>query len=109
MTPTNPMQQADLERIESAIVRLRARILALAFGAVGGAAVAIATASLLIRGGENVGQHLRLLNNYFPGYDVTWPGVFLGGFYGALLGAFLGYAVAWVYNRVARRNGRELV
>lgn len=91
--------------IEAAVVRMRARIMAVVFGMVGGTGIFVATAWLLIRGGPRVGQHLSLLGNYFPGYTVTWPGALLGFAYGALAGAVLGYAVAWVYNRIAdRRN-----
>ena len=87
--------------LEAAVVRMRARIMAVVFGMVGGVGVFVATAWLLLQGGQQVGLHLRLLNNYFPGYDVTWPGAFLGFFYGALVGAVLGFTIAWVYNRVA--------
>jgi len=67
----------------------------------GGTGLFVATAWLLVRGGENVGQHLSLLNNYFPGYAVTWPGALLGFVYGAGVGALLGWTIASIYNRVA--------
>ena len=54
------MTLREEELIQAAVVRLRARILALVFGLIGGTGIFVATASLLIRGGENVGQHLRL-------------------------------------------------
>ena len=41
---------------------------------------------------ESVGQHLGLLSIYFPGYDVTWGGAFLGFIYGF----FVGYATNWL-------------
>ena len=85
---------------------MRARIMAVVFGMVGGTGVFLATAWLLVRGGIAVGLHLRLLGNYFPGYTVSWGGAFLGFLYGASTGAVLGYAVAWVYNRIVdRRHG----
>ncbi len=87
--------------IQNAVVRMRARIMAVVFGMVGGVGLFAATAWLLIRGGKQVGKTLSLLGNYFPGYDVTWPGAFLGLLYGALAGAAVGWAVAWIYNRVA--------
>lgn len=91
--------------IEAAVVRMRARIMALVFGMLGGTGIFVATAWLLIRGGSRVGLHLGLLSNYFPGYSVTWPGAFIGFFYGALAGAVLGYVFAWLYNRIAERRG----
>ena len=54
--------------------------------------------------GHDVGRHLRLLSNFFPGYSVTWPGAFIGFFYGALAGVIIGWSVAWVYNRVAEKR-----
>ena len=90
--------------IESAVVRMRARIMAVVFGMLCGTGLFLATAWLVIQGGENVGQHLGLLGNYFPGYTVTWPGAFLGFFYGALSGGALGFALAWIYNRVVDRR-----
>jgi hypothetical protein len=87
--------------VRAAIVRLRARVMAVVFGWVGGSGLFLATAWLLVRGGPNVGQHLGLLGNYFPGYSVTWPGALLGFLYGAGVGALLGWTVASIYNRVA--------
>lgn len=101
------MTASELELIRAGILRLRTRILALVFGLCGGTGIFFATAALLIRGGENVGQHLRLLNVYLPGYEVTWPGAFIGFMYGALYGAILGFTLAWIYNRLADRRGRS--
>ncbi len=93
--------------IRPAIARLRASVMAVAFGVFCGFGLFVATAWLVVRGGVEfegekvVGPHLGLLANYFPGYTVTWPGAFVGLVYGALTGAVLGYLVAWVYNFVA--------
>ena len=64
----------------------------------------VATAWLLIKGGENVGATLGLLGNYLPGYAVTWPGAVVGRLYGAAIGAAMGWTLARVYNRLARRR-----
>jgi hypothetical protein len=100
----------DIERRElfRAIARLRAWVMAVVFGCASGVLVFVATVWLLIRGGRVVGPHLALLANYFPGYQVTWPGAFIGGLWGTLWGALAGWSVAWIYNMVVavRRNGR---
>jgi hypothetical protein len=98
----------EQELVQAAIVRLRARVMAVVFGWVGGCGLFVATAWLLLRGGPNVGQHLSLLRNYFPGYSVTWPGALLGFLYGAAAGAALGWTIAVVYNRCVawRSSGR---
>jgi hypothetical protein len=90
--------------IRGAVVRMRARIMAVVFGMVGGTGIFAATAWLLVRGGKNVGEHLGLLRHFFPGYSVTWLGAFVGFFWGALVGASLGWAVAWIYNQVVERR-----
>jgi hypothetical protein len=95
------LEGRERELVRTAIVRLRARVMALVFGWVGGCGLFVATAWLLVRDGPNVGQHLSLLRNYFPGYSVTWPGALLGFCYGAGVGALLGWTIASIYNRVA--------
>jgi hypothetical protein len=93
------------ELLRIAVVRLRSRVLAMVFGVLGGTALFVATAWLLVRGGPNVGEHLGLLSNYLPGYSVTWPGAFLAFVYGVLIGAVVGWSVAQVYNRVSEYRG----
>jgi len=98
----------DLELLAVAVARLRAGIMALVFAVFGGVGLFVATAWLLVRGGPNVGQHLGLLSNYFPGYSVSWQGSVLGLVYGALTGGVLGASLAWIYNRLAQwRAARE--
>jgi hypothetical protein len=100
----HPVTPAELTLIETAVARLRAGILAIVFGMVGGAGLFVATAWLLIKGGVNVGVTLGLLGNYLPGYAVTWPGAVVGLLYGAAIGAAMGWTLARVYNRLARRR-----
>lgn len=97
----------ERELIERAVARLRASIMALTFAGVGGCGLFLATAWLLVRGGPNVGQHLNLLGIYFPGYSVSWTGAFVGLVWGATTGAALGGLLAWLYNRLAFRDGRR--
>ena len=97
------MSDAEKARVEAAIVRLRARVMAVVFGLMGGVGLLVATLWLVIRGGPNVGQHLGLLANYFPGYQVSWLGGFIGFGYGALYGAVIGWSIASIYNRIAQR------
>ena len=100
------------ELVLEAVARLRAGIVALVFGLTGGVLVFVATIGRVIQGGPEVGPHLGLLRNYFPGYTVTWPGALLGFLYGAITGGAGGGSVAWIYTRVAlarrlRRNARD--
>jgi hypothetical protein len=90
--------------IRGAVVRMRARIMSIVFGMVGGTIIFVATAWLLLRGGSNVGEHLGLLRHFFPGYSVSWLGALVGLFWGALSGGAIGWAVAWIYNQVVERR-----
>jgi len=62
-----------------------------------------ATAVLLLKGpvgGQEIGPHLGLIANFFPGYTVTWPGSAVGLVYGFLLGLLLGGSVGIFWNLV---------
>lgn len=105
MTTETRDLRAEDQLLKVAVVRLRSRVLAMVSGMLGGTSLFVATAWLLVRGGHDVGLHLGLLNNYLPGYTVSWPGAFLGFFYGALIGGILGWLVAQIYNRVSEYRG----
>ncbi len=104
MTDGKNSEAVERQLVGAAIVRLRARVMAFVFAAVCGVGLFVATIWLVVRGGENVGYHLGLLSNYFPGYRVTVPGAFVGAAYAAVLGGIVGWVTAWIYNRVAARN-----
>ena len=99
MTSREVLGERERELIGAVVLRLRARVMALVCGLVGGVGLFAATAWLLVRGGPNVGLHLGLLENYFPGYEVTWAGAAIGFVYGALVGAAAGWSLASLYNR----------
>jgi len=100
----HPVSTKERAMIEAAVARLRAGILAIVFAMVGGTGLFVATAWLLIKGGENVGVTLGLLGNYLPGYAVSWQGAVVGLLYGAGLGGAMGWSLARIYNRLARRR-----
>ncbi len=69
-----------------------------AVGLVSGAVVFLATAVLLIRGGQPLGPTLSLLGHYLLGFEVSWSGAALG-FMEAGLGGFLfGFTLARIMN-----------
>jgi hypothetical protein len=98
--PKKNGQEIEWALINQAIARLRASVMAVVFGSTCGSGLFIATAWLLIRGGEPVGPTLGLLSVYLPGYAVSWPGAFVGFSYAALIGGFVGWIVAFIYNRI---------
>lgn len=96
-------RRPDAELLAAHVARLRASVMAASFALLGGAGLFVATAWLLLQGGDPVGPHLSLLGNYFPGYTVTWAGAFVGLGWGALTGGVAGWSLAWIYNRLAPR------
>lgn len=96
------MDEGEERQIEAAIRRLNERAWGIALGLVLGGGLLLATLTLLIKGGQNVGAHLNLLGNYLPGYRVTVPGSFVGFIYGFVIGYGLGRVVGSVYNRLVK-------
>jgi hypothetical protein len=88
--------------LESAVLRLNARAWGMAFGLLGGLGLCVATMVLVLKGGPDVGQHLGLLANFFPGYRVTGLGALLGFAYGFVTGYVVGWLISTVYGRVTR-------
>jgi hypothetical protein len=93
-------QVSEDEQLARAVLRLNGTVLGLASGMAAGLALFVATNWLVLKGGEQVGPHLSLLNQFFIGYSVTFGGSLIGLAYGFALGFVLGWLVAWVYNGV---------
>jgi hypothetical protein len=85
--------------LTSTIRRLNARILGISMGLLFGVGLFVATNWLVIKGGENVGQHLALLSNFFPGYRVSFLGSLIGFVYAFVLGYGIGVLVAALYTK----------
>src|SRR5262249_38573875 len=92
------VEEPDDSVIEAAFARLDPFALGVAVGLVSGAGLMFVTAILLIKGGEQVGQTLSLLENYLPGFGVTWTGAVIGSLEVGLMGFGLGYLAAWLRN-----------
>jgi len=97
LPPTEP-------RLQTAILRLNERAWGVASGFLLGTGLFLATNILVLRGGENVGAHLKLLAVYFPGYQVTFFGSLIGFVYAFVLGYGLGRLIGRVYNAAAGRR-----
>lgn len=86
--------------LHRAIQRLNARAWGIAVALLGGVGIFIATNVLVLKGGANVGQHLGLLGQYFPGYSVTFVGSIIGFIYLFVIGYVVGRLIGLVYNRL---------
>ncbi|GKS58410.1 hypothetical protein YTPLAS18_19370 [Nitrospira sp.] len=99
------LSRMEREEISRSVARIQTEVLAVVCAMLGGIGLFLLTAVLLIKGGQNVGSHLQLLSNYFPGYAVSWPGSLLGLLYGALAGGVAGWLVGAIYNKVVAFRG----
>ena len=90
------------ETPESAVLAflpLHKRALGVAFGTAAAALVFCATAfSLVFIGGDPSG--LRLLGEYFYGYEVSWTGAVIGAFWGFVTAFVFAWFAAFVRNLV---------
>ncbi len=97
------MSEVDEQQaLEVAIRRLNERAWGITLGSLLGGGLFLATIILVIKGGQNVGAHLSLLSNYFPGYRVTVLGSFVGFVYGFVIGYGVGRIIGTVYNRLVK-------
>lgn len=98
------LERRRREAIRVSFTRLHVPAFGAGVGAVAGLGLATATAWLVAKGSavDDVGAHLSVLGNVFPGYAVTWPGVAIGLLWGAAAGFVAGVAVAWIRNAALR-------
>jgi hypothetical protein len=93
-------RQDEDETLRSALLRLNARAWGIGMGLLLGVGLFFATNILVVRGGEDVGQHLGLLAIYLPGYRVSFVGSLIGFVYAFVAGYGLGRIVGSLYNRL---------
>jgi hypothetical protein len=102
--PSNELvnEQALLEEV----IRVNRIVLGLTLGILFGFGLFLATNILVLKGGPHVGANLQLLNQFFPGYKVTFGGSFLGLMYGFGVGYVSGWIIATIYNGVVLLKNR---
>jgi len=90
-----PLAGPDLEeRLREAFAHFDPVALGTAVGVVTGVGLFLATAILLLKGGDRIGPSLSLLSVYFLGYQVSWSGALLGWLEASIVGFALGYLMA---------------
>ena len=95
--PALPEHTID-QMISVAFARLDPLAMGVAVGTVAALGLLIATALLLLKGGESVGITLSLLGTFLPGYKVAWFGALIGAAQLGIGGFLIGFACAWVRN-----------
>lgn len=99
MAETFPARD-EIRVIKKALVRFNEQAWGIAVGLLLAIGLFVATNILIIRGGENVGQHLALLGMFLPGYRVTFVGSLIGFVYAFVIGYAIGRTIGTVYNRL---------
>lgn len=97
----NTAIESERETLMIRTLWLNVKVFALAAGFICGLGILTATLWLVVKGGNPVGPHLKLLGQFFWGYRVTFAGSFIGFGYGFVVGAVGGGCIGGVYNRLA--------
>jgi hypothetical protein len=105
METENQNEIAEQERLFKGTLWLNAKAFGLVLGILCGLIIFIATNWLVLKGGEQVGPHLKLLSQYFIGYRVTFIGSLIGFAYGFAVGTLSGAFIGWIYNKIAAFRG----
>lgn len=84
--------------IVQSLARIDGTALGIALGILGGLAIFVATNVLVLKGGDEIGPNLSLLSQFFPAYEVSVAGSFIGFFYGLITGFVLGWLIAFLRN-----------
>ena len=93
--------EREEELLQRAVIRLNEKLMGIVLGTVMGIGLFLATNVLVLKGGPNVGAHLGLLSQFFPGYSVTFLGSLMGFFWAFVVGFIIGAVFGAVYNKVA--------
>lgn len=103
----NPLTHKTIDDISSettdqlivqSLAKLDGLALGISIGTIFGLVIFLATNFLVLKGGEQIGQNLALLSQYFTGYTVTPAGSLIGLFYGFVSGFILGWLIAFLRN-----------
>ena len=108
LTPQPLERDEAATLIDDLLKKLDPIALGIACAMLAGAGLALATAILLLKGGEEIGPTLGLLSHFLPHYAPTWSGLIWGSFEAAGL-AFLGGACfASLRNRLMLTYARRV-
>jgi hypothetical protein len=97
------MPQTREPSIQDGLLALNAQAWGISDGLLFGGGLFLATNFLVIKGGPQMGRHLTLLSQFFPGYSVSFVGSLIGFIYAFVLGWALGRIIGAVYNKLAFR------
>ena len=91
---------SEEEQIRKTFVKLNGHVLGFVLGAIGAVIIFLATNFLVLKGGQVVGPHMGLLDQFLIGYSVSFVGSLVGAAYLFVIGYISGLFIAAVYNWV---------
>jgi hypothetical protein len=115
------LRERRRDAIRRTFLQLHSLALGCALGVTAGVGVGLSTLLLWWRGGPRVGENLKVLSSYFPGFSVDLVGAGVGAVYGFAAGCLGGFAVAafrnaalrvvlrWLQSRAERWRRRHLL
>ena len=93
----------DDEALAAYALRLNGNAWGVSIGLLFAIGLFAATNVLVLKGGENVGQHLGILSQYFWGYDVTFVGSLIGAVWAFVTGYVGARVICAIYNALTKR------
>jgi protoporphyrinogen oxidase len=109
LTPGRVAKPSLGEALAQVFAKFDPVALGAAVGLNAGGLLFLATAVLLIKGGDPIGPNLSLLGHYLVGFEVSWAGAFLGLFEAGAFGFVFGWVLASMINAVIERERRQLM
>ena len=97
---------SEEEQIRHSVVKLNGHILGFVVGVIGALVIFIATNWLVLKGGEVVGPHMGLIDQFLLGYSVSFLGSLIGAAYLFVIGYVSGLFISAVYNWVISFRSR---
>ena len=97
-SPSAPVDTLGRQALRMLLAQIDPVAMGAACAVVAGGSLAVATLTLVLKGGKVVGPTLGLLAIYFPGFHVTAPGIVVGAVYGAVVGYLAGWIFATLRN-----------
>jgi uncharacterized membrane protein len=109
LVPQRISNEIDRAAISAAFARYDAVALGAAVASVLGLGLLLATAIVLLAGGEPTGPNLSLLGQFLFGYEVSWAGAVVGAIGASLIGFLFGFIVARTINVIIATHERRFL
>ena len=109
LVPQRISNEIDRAAVSAAFARYDPVALGSAVASVLGLGLLLATAILLLSGGESMGPTLPLLGYFLFGYEVSWAGAVVGAIGASIIGFLFGFIVARTINAIVSGHERRFL